>query len=104
MTGDLRLDCEIRGTTAELTLNGDLDMAAAFKLEPAIERVVSENAVDALVLDLAGVDFIDSAGVGSLLSTQQRLNDLGVVATVKRPSAAVKRVLDISGASTLLLG
>ena len=101
---DLRLGCEVRGRTAEVALNGDLDMAAAFKLEPAIERMVSENTVDELVLDLAGVDFIDSAGVGSLLSTHQRLHDLGINAKVKRPSAAVQRVLDVSGARSVLFG
>ena len=65
MTSDLGLDDVLRGTTAELVLTGDLDMAAAFKLEPAIEQVVSQNDVDELVLDLGGVDFIDSAGLGS---------------------------------------
>lgn len=101
---DLRLDLEVRGTTAEVTLCGDLDMAAAFKLEPAIERVVAENAVEELVLDLADVGFIDSAGVGSLLSTQERLNDLGIRAKVTRPSGAVQRVLDVSGTRGVLLG
>jgi anti-anti-sigma factor len=104
LTRELRFDCEVRGTTAEVALEGDLDMAAAFKLEPAIERVVSGNEVDALVLDLAGVSFIDSAGLGSLLSTHQRLNDLGINATIKRPSGAVERVLDASGTRSALLG
>jgi hypothetical protein len=43
MTSDLGLDCELRGTTAAVALNGDLDMAAAFRLESAIERVVSHT-------------------------------------------------------------
>jgi anti-anti-sigma factor len=104
MTHGLELDCEVRGRTAEVALNGDLDMAAAFKLEPAIESVVSENVIDALVLDLAGVSFIDSAGLGSLLSTHQRLHDVGINATVRRPSEAVRRVLEVSGTRGVLLG
>jgi anti-anti-sigma factor len=103
MTSDLGLDYELRGTTAAVTVTGDLDMAAAFKLEPAIERAVSENRVDEVVLDLGGIDFMDSAGLGSLLSTQQRLNDLGITATVRRPSEAVKRVLDASGTRDVLM-
>ncbi|HEX5618246.1 MAG TPA: STAS domain-containing protein [Solirubrobacteraceae bacterium] len=103
MTSDLGLDCELRGTTAELALNGDLDMAAAFKLEPAIERVVSQNDVDELVLDLEGVRFIDSAGLGSLLSTHERLHDLGIKSTITRPSEAVERVLAASGTRAVLI-
>ena len=77
---DIGLDTRVRGRTAEVALSGDLDMAAAFKLEPAIDHVVLENTVDEVVLDLAGVSFMDSAGLGSLLSTQERLNDLGISA------------------------
>ncbi|HET8713386.1 MAG TPA: STAS domain-containing protein [Gemmatimonadales bacterium] len=97
MTRKLGLSCEVRGTIAEVLVSGDLDMAAAFKLEPAIERVVAEHSVQALVLDLADVSFIDSAGVGSLLSARDRLNDLGVNAHFTRPSKAVERVLDVGG-------
>jgi anti-sigma B factor antagonist len=103
MTRDLGLDCELRGTTAELVLTGDLDMAAAFKLEPAIERVISQNDVDELVLDLGAVNFIDSAGLGSLLSTNERLNDLGIKSQIKRPSQAVERVLDATGTRDVLI-
>jgi anti-anti-sigma factor len=99
---DLGLDCELRGSTAELAVNGDLDMAGAFKLEPTIEQVVAQNDVDEVVLDLGGVSFIDSAGLGSLLSAHERLSDLGIKATIRRPSEAVERVLDATGTRGLL--
>jgi anti-sigma B factor antagonist len=104
MTSDLGLDCELRGTTAEVALNGDLDISAAFKLESAIERMVSQHDVDALVLDLGGVGFTDSAGLGSLLATHERLNDLGIRSEITKPSEAVQRVLDASGTRDVLIG
>jgi anti-anti-sigma factor len=104
MTSDLGLDCELRGKAAAIALKGDLDMTAAFKLESAIERIVSQHDVNELVLDLGGVDFIDSAGLGSLLSTHERLNDLGITSEITRPSEAVQRVLDASGTRDLLIG
>ena len=104
MTGDVGLDYEVHGTTAEVTVNGDLDMATTFKLEPAIERVVAQNSVDELVLDLRGVAFMDSSGLGLLLSTQQRLDDRGITTRIRRPSPAVKRVIDASGMHGLLIG
>ena len=103
MTRDLRLNCELDGTTAEVVIDGELDMAGAFRLEPAIERVVSESRVDELVFDLAGVSFMDSAGLGSLLSSHERLKDLGIKARVTRPSRAVERVLDSTGTRGVLL-
>jgi anti-sigma B factor antagonist len=103
MTRDLGLEYELRGTTAEVVLDGDLDMAASFKLEPAIERVVSRNDVDELILDLGGVNFIDSAGLGTLLSAHERLNDLGIRSKITRPSPAVERVLDATGTRDVLI-
>jgi anti-anti-sigma factor len=100
---ELRLDYDLRGTTAEVAIDGELDMTGAFRLEPAVEKVVSENRVDELVFDLAGVSFMDSAGLGSLLSTHERLKDQGIKARVTRPSPAVERVLDASGTRGVLL-
>jgi anti-anti-sigma factor len=100
----LGLDYELRGKTAEVAVKGELDMAGAFTLEPAIERVVAEHEVEELVVDLEGVAFMDSAGLGSLLSTQERLSDLGITAKFQRPSDAVKRVLDTSGTHDVLMG
>jgi anti-anti-sigma factor len=92
-----------RGTTAEVAVEGELDMTGAFTLEPTIEQVVAEDPIDELVIDLAGVSFMDSAGLGSLLSTNQRLKDLGISAKVTRPSQAVERVLAATGARSALL-
>jgi anti-anti-sigma factor len=103
LTRDLRLDCELRGTTAKVAIDGELDMAGAFRLEPAIEKVVSENRVDELVFDLAGVSFMDSAGLGSLLAAHERLEDQGIDAKVSRPSRAVERVLEASGTRSALM-
>jgi anti-anti-sigma factor len=103
LTRHLRLDYELRGTTAEVAVDGELDMAGAFRLEPAIDEVVSENRLDELVFDLAGVSFMDSAGLGSLLSTHERLKDLGINVRVRRPSQAVERVLDASGTRDALM-
>ena len=97
------MDCDVRGTRAEMSVTGDLDMSAAFKMEPEIEHVVRENAIDELVLDLSDVSFIDSAGVGSLLSSRERLNVLGIRTTITRPSRPVRRVLDATGADDPLL-
>jgi anti-anti-sigma factor len=55
------------------------------------------------VLDLAGVEFIDSTGLGSLLATHDRLNGLGIEAKITRPSDAVERILDATGTRSVLL-
>ena len=100
----LDLQWELTGETAQLRVSGELDMAAAFKLEPEIERVVAEREVNELVIDLGGVTFMDSSGLGSLLSTRDRMSDLDIEAKVVAASEPVRRVLGATGTDDVLLG
>jgi len=82
---------------AALVVSGELDMRAAFQLESGLERLLGERDVRRLELDLGGVSFLDSAGLGSLLSTHQRARDLGIEMQIVNPSAPVQRILHLTG-------
>lgn len=86
----------------EVSLSGELDMRGAFQLEPEIERLLGEHDVSRLVVDLAGVRFVDSAGVGALLSTRERSRDAGVDLELANPSDPVRRILDLTGTGDVL--
>ncbi|HEY5718750.1 MAG TPA: STAS domain-containing protein [Gammaproteobacteria bacterium] len=55
-----------------LLLNGPFDAHAAEKLRPEFARHADNGSGD-LVLDLAGVDFIDSSGIGAIVFLYKRL-------------------------------
>jgi len=86
----------------ELELVGDLDMVATFKVEPELDRLLAAQEVRRLVLDVAGVGFIDSAGLGALLSIRERTRQLGIDMTLINVSDPVRRILDLSGSSVVL--
>ena len=78
-------------------LAGDLDMAATFRVEPEVDRLLARHAVRRLVLDVADVGFIDSAGLGALLSIRERTKSLGIELALVNVSDPVRRILDLSG-------
>jgi anti-anti-sigma factor len=86
----------------ELVLAGDLDMTAAFKVEPEFDRLVAEQDVRRLVVDVGDVEFIDSAGLGALLSIRDRTRQLGIEMSLVNVPRPVRRILDLSGTSVLL--
>lgn len=51
-----------------VTLQSDLDSATAEPIREALEQLVGTAAGARLVIDLAGVPFFDSAGLGALVS------------------------------------
>jgi anti-anti-sigma factor len=86
----------------EVALGGDLDMAAAFKLEPAVERLLAADDVQSLELDLADVAFVDSAGLGAILAIRERTHRAGIEIAIARPSDPVRRLLELTGNRQLL--
>jgi anti-anti-sigma factor len=92
-----------QGELLDVALIGELDMAATFKLESELERLLAGEKVRRLVFDLAGLTFVDSAGLGALLAIRDRAGDLGVEMVLKNLSAPVRRILDSSGLGPVLL-
>src|SRR3954447_10930513 len=91
-------------STIDVVLAGELDVAAAFKLEPELERLLAAAGVRALVLDLAAVGFVDSTGLGALLSIKDRATQLGIAFQIASASDSVRRSLDLTGTRDVLCG
>lgn len=94
------VDVQSRDTGVDVRLAGDLDMAATFRLEPEIDRAVDRDGVRQLVLDLGDVGFIDSAGLGALLSIRERTRSLGIDMRLANVSPPARRLLELSGTGT----
>jgi len=87
---------------AEVALSGDLDMSATFRLEPALDRLLSSGQVGELVLDLGGLAFLDSSGLGLLLATYERSRDAGTAMSIVGPSPEIQRVFRLAGVEGVL--
>jgi anti-sigma B factor antagonist len=91
------------GETLDVALVGELDMTACYGLESEIERLLDAHGVRRLVLDLADLEFLDSAGLGAVLTIRDRAQDLGVELRLVNPSHPVRRILEATGTAPLLL-
>ena len=72
------------GATATICLSGALDEESARQVEPQVLGAVEDDAVDDLRLDLGGITFVDSTGLGLLVRIARRAirheKDFSVVA------------------------
>lgn len=90
----LQIDCEVAGDSrAIVTVSGQVDLATGPQLAEALARADSDG-VAAIVVDLAAVDFLDSAGVRVLVEAA-RLSKARL--SVQGAQGWVARVLDITG-------
>jgi anti-sigma B factor antagonist len=91
---NLSLETSIVGGTAVIALRGALDLAGAATLEQELGRLAEESG--AVVLDLRGVDFLDSSGLRLIAVSVQRAQELGRRFALVPGSEQVMRVFDIT--------
>ena len=86
---------------ARLVLGGDLDMAARFQAEQALDQLLSEP-LEQLVVDLGEVTFVDSTGMGLVLELDDRARTDGFKLRLLRGSDDVQRVFELAGVADVL--
>ena len=90
-TEDPRLDVAV-DIDGALVLEGEIDSYTAPELA---ERLEADRSLE--VVDLAAVTFIDSSGLRVLVQAHQARAEAGSTLRLRSPSAAVQRLLEISG-------
>jgi anti-sigma B factor antagonist len=76
-----------------ITVDGDLDVASAGAFVAALAALAA-GASDA-VIDMAGVDFIDSSTMRALVRAHELFESFGLRLTVRSPSRPVRRMLGL---------
>lgn len=79
----------------QLTLKGELDLSTIEKVEQELSRVEAEGH-ELIVLDLSGLTFLDSTGLRTIVTADQRARRTGRRVVVGRGSDTVHRVFTIT--------
>lgn len=87
--------------TAVLILRGSLDIDTAASLKANLNRLV-ERPAPHVVVDLAGLDFCDSMGVGVLVTAHGRAMEKGGWVRLAAPSGFLRRLLNTLGLTEYL--
>ena len=95
------LNIEKRTNESELTITlaGRLDTTTAPELEQALKA--SLDGVTTLVIDMAALEYISSAGLRVLLSAQKTMNRQGAM-MVSGASETIMEIFEVTGFSDIL--
>lgn len=89
----LRVDVTRHVDMDLVRVEGELDMATVEQLEAPLAYLAAPR----LVLDLTGVQFIDSSGLRALLNVRSRFDEPDRVRLVVRRPSPVLRLLELTG-------
>ncbi len=78
-----------------LYLKGRLDALSAQDLKNIVKKSVNSNN-RFFIIDLSEIDFIDSSGLGSLISSLRFVTRVGGDIFISNPNKSIKYILDIT--------
>ena len=86
---------------ATIVVEGDVDIATVPRLRDALDQAL-ESSPTRVLIDLSGVEFVDSSGLRFLLRANQQAQRGGWSLVVRRPAESAMRAFEFAGADKWL--
>ncbi|MGC2375253.1 MAG: STAS domain-containing protein [Solirubrobacteraceae bacterium] len=99
--GSLEISSVLVDGAARVALQGELDLASARQMEEHFASL-DEQSPSRVVVDLAGLEFIDSSGLRVLLLADARARERGYELVLLAGQEPVRRVFEMTGALDVL--
>ena len=92
----IEVDTRTEDGVAVIVPRGELDVAGTPALEDALADVIEEPGVAGVVVDLSGLEFMDSSGLRAVVLADRRLRDEGLRFALVRGGEPVHRVFELT--------
>lgn len=99
---NFRVDVEERDSAALLQVSGELDLASSPLLERELERAFHNEGPGLVIIDMSGLEFMDSTGLSVLIRAHNRAQETGHRLGVAGGSQQVRRLLSLTGVADRL--
>jgi anti-sigma B factor antagonist len=91
-----------RASVLLLRLTGELDAYTLGRLDNLLGEALAAHP-QLLIVDISGLSFLSSAGLGLLLESKSRAQKMSVQLVLVQPSARVREVISCMGGRTCLI-
>jgi len=98
----LALEYGLADGIAVVQVTGEVDVASCGVLRDSLLRIVTGDGFRGLVVNLAGVRFIDSTGIGVLVGVWRAVLATTGQMVLAAPAPRVRHVLDTAGLTKIL--
>jgi anti-anti-sigma factor len=98
----LQFETTRNGTVAVIAATGELDLSGAQVLDSELERLQADPGLGTVVLDLRGLEFMDSSGLRLVVLADMRAREAGRRFVLVRGPETVHRVFEITRMSERL--
>ena len=89
--------CDSATATVRMTMTGEMDAITARQVHQVVLEALRQHRPTHIELDVAGITYLDSAGIRALVLCQDDARQVGCDITVVNAPARIYRVLEITG-------
>ena len=93
---------EFKDNVLNIKIKGDIDHHTAKEVRADIDTLVLESSPKELVLDLSGVEFMDSSGLGLVLGRYKKQSDFGGKMKIINPTRRIVQILQLAGVEKII--
>lgn len=88
---------EFEGSTARITLSGDIDYSIQDEIRKENSRALAGDHIKEIHVNLAAVTFLDSSGIRALLALQKQASEGDKSVTLLNCNERIREIFSISG-------
>ncbi len=92
-----RVSYEMRGDAMIVHVGGEIDHHNAAMVRTGIDEKITAEQPARVMLELSGVDFMDSSGLGLIMGRYALVKRYGGTLAVLDPSPAVLKIIKLAG-------
>ncbi|MCL1844811.1 MAG: anti-sigma factor antagonist [Defluviitaleaceae bacterium] len=102
MTKQADLKLNVHGRVLVAAPSGELDHYKAERLRAQIDSTFEKSSCRHILLDMGGVSFMDSSGIGMIIGRYKKTELSGGRIVIANMSEPISRLFDVSGLSKIV--
>ena len=97
-----KLSYTIESGVLTLSLGGEIDHHSALPLRQSADELIYRYRPLTLVLDLSGIEFMDSSGLGFIMGRYALQKKLGGSLVMRNPNPRVSKIIALAGLERII--
>ncbi|HEY8419304.1 MAG TPA: STAS domain-containing protein [Clostridia bacterium] len=93
----MRIENRLFNNTLYIAIYGELDEYTAVYTRNELDKILSQNEMKRVVVDLSELTFMDSTGVGIMIGRFKKLKAKNIPIFIANPSKTVDKIFSMTG-------
>ena len=97
MRNHCMFEASMDGEVLEIRLRGEIDHHSAVGIRTEMDAKIMEEKPKKTILDLSGIEFMDSSGLGLIMGRFALMQRLGGELTLRNPNERLVQIFNLAG-------